>query len=113
MNISTLIVGSIIIGLAVDDTIHFMSKFNRYFEESEDAAESIRLTLSTTGTAMLVTSIVLAMSFYTNLLSHFYGMVHVGLLAGTAVLLAFAADVLVAPALMMLAFGNLKRTPSS
>ena len=36
---STLMVGSIVIGLAVGQTIHFMNRFNRYYERSGDGAQ--------------------------------------------------------------------------
>ena len=106
MNMSTLIIGSIVIGLAVDDTIHFMHKFNRYFQTTGDAPEAVRLTLATTGTALLVTSIVLATSFLVFVFGHFYGTVHFGILACFATVVAFLADVLVAPALMVVATGG-------
>ena len=103
MNMSTLIVGSIVIGLAVDDTIHFMHKFNRYYESTGDASEAVRRTFATTGTALFVTSLVLSTSFFLFIFSDFYGLVHFGILAGCATIMAFLADVLVAPALMVLA----------
>ena len=103
LNISTMLVGSIVIGLAVDDTIHFMRGFTRYYAESGDATDAVHRTLATTGSAMLVTTLVLATSFYVFLLGSFTGTVHLGVLAGTATVMAFLADVLVAPALMVLA----------
>ncbi len=101
MNISTLIIGSIVIGLAVDDTIHFMHKFNRYLEDTRDPRLAVERTLATTGKAMLITSLVLSTSFFSYTLGHFYGMVHFGILAGSAALIALLADILVAPALLI------------
>ena len=112
-HVSTLLIGTIAIGLAVDDTIHFMHKFNRYYEECGDASEAVRRTFATTGTALLVTTLVLAASFYVFLFGQYYGMVYLGLLTGTAVLVAFLADVLVAPALMVLATGGWSARSSS
>ncbi len=53
------------------------------------------------GTALLVTSIVLACSFFIFTLGNFYGAVHLGLLVGCAAIIAFLADALVAPALLV------------
>ena len=80
-----------------------MHKFNRYYEASGDSREAVRRTFATTGTALLVTSIVLAVSFYVFLFGNYNGMLHIGLLAGAATRVALLADVLVAPALMVLA----------
>ncbi len=101
MNISTLLIGSIIIGVAVDDTIHFMHQFGRYLELTGDPAAAIRETFRTTGTALLVTSIVLSGSFGCSALGGFTGVVHFGILTFFATIVAFLSDVLVAPALMM------------
>ena len=40
-----LMVGAIVIGLAVDDTIHFMHNFRRYYEQSGDALAAIHRTM--------------------------------------------------------------------
>ena len=99
---SNLLVGSIILGLAVDDTIHFMHKFWRYFEETGDPQEAVRLTLQTTGSALLFTSIVLSASFLVFMFGYMVAMFYFGLLAGLAAIFAFLADVLFAPALLTL-----------
>ena len=103
MSIGTLLIGSIVIGVAVDDTIHFMHKFIRYSEETGDPREAVRRTFATTGTALLTTSLVLATSFVIYVTAHFHSLIHFGILAGFATIVAFLADVLTAPALMVLA----------
>lgn len=102
LDMSTLLIGGIILGLAVDDTIHFMHKFRRLYEQSGDSEFAVRETLRTTGVAMLFTSVVLAAGFYVFLLAYMANMVMFGLLTGTAAITAFLADVLLAPALMVL-----------
>ena len=64
LDMFTMLIGSIAIGLAVDDTVHFMHNFRRYHNETGDVGESVRLTLNTTGRAMLVTSIVLSLGIF-------------------------------------------------
>lgn len=98
---STIMMGAMIIGLAVDDTIHFMHKFRIYFEASGDARLAIRETLSTTGAALLFTSLVLSAGFYTMGMASMVNTRSFGALMGTAALVAFLADVLIAPALMV------------
>ncbi len=106
LDASTLMVGSIIIGLAVDDTIHFMHKFNRYYEISKDARYAVQETLLTTGTALFFTSLALSAGFAVFLLSYMLNGYYFGLLASFATVVAFLADILVAPALMVLVTRN-------
>jgi len=96
----TLLIGSIALGLAVDDTIHFMHNFQRYYAQSGDSERAIRQTLSTTGHAMLFTSVVLAAGFMVYTLSIMSNLRHFGLLTALCIALAFLADVLFAPALV-------------
>ena len=103
---TTLLIGSIILGLAVDDTIHFMHKFGRYFSETGDVSAAVRLTLQTTGVALLFTSLVLSTGFFIFKFGYMINIGDFGLLAGFATLVAFLADILLAPALMTLVVGR-------
>jgi len=100
---SNLMVGAIVIGLAVDDTIHFMHNFRRYYEQTGDARQAIHSTLSTTGRALLLTTLVLSAGFYSSAAAYMENMRTFGLLAGSAILLALVSNVLLASALMVLA----------
>ena len=102
LDMFTMLIGSIAIGLAVDDTIHFMHNFHRYFHETKDAAESVRRTLLTTGRAMLATTVVLATGFFIYLFSYMENIFRFGLLTGFAILMALVADFFLAPAMMTL-----------
>jgi predicted RND superfamily exporter protein len=102
LDASTLLVGGIIIGVAVDDTIHFMHKFNRYYEEGGDARLAVRETLLTTGSALLFTSLVLSGGAFVFLFGYMLTGKYFGLLFGFATIVAFLADVILGPALMVL-----------
>ena len=52
-DLSNTIIGSVAIGLVVDDTIHFMHNFRRYFELSGDVYQAVTQTLNTVGRAMI------------------------------------------------------------
>jgi predicted RND superfamily exporter protein len=97
---STLLVGAIVLGLAVDDTIHFMHKFSSYYKVSGDVESAITETLRTTGLAMLFTSITIGLGFSSFAFAHMVNAQAIGLLVAFAAAVAFAADVLVAPALV-------------
>jgi predicted RND superfamily exporter protein len=102
LEIFTLMIGSIALGLAVDDTIHFMHNFRRYYEHEGDARVAVRETLLTTGQALLFTSVVLSSGFFIYMRASMTNLVNFGLLTGTTIILAFLADILFAPALMTL-----------
>ncbi len=106
MTLFTMLVANIAIGLAVDDTIHFMHNFRRYFEESRDAKAAIHETLHTAGRAMLVTSCVLSVGFFIFSFAQMSNVRYFGLLTGTAIVLALLADYFLAPALMFVVNRN-------
>ena len=65
----TLLAGCIAIGLAVDDSIHFIAGFRRYLAQGLEPVEAIERTMQSTGRALLFTSIVLTSGFAVLLLS--------------------------------------------
>ena len=101
LDMFTLLIGSIAIGLAVDDTIHFLHNFKRYYLKTGDAEKAIEHTFYTTGKAMVITSIVLSLGFYAYMMANMISVQNFGLLTGTVIVMALLADLLLAPALMM------------
>ena len=106
----TMLVGTIVLGLAVDDNVHFMHNFRRYYDEGKCVDEAVRLTLTGSGRAMLITTIVLSIGFYVYLFASMANLFNFGLLAGTAIIVALAADLVLAPALMKLLYKGHKET---
>jgi predicted RND superfamily exporter protein len=102
MDLFTMMVASIAIGLAVDDTIHFMHNFRRYYEQTGDPKLAVQQTLLTTGRAMLVTTIVLSSGFFIFVFATMNNLLNFGILTSFTILMALVADYLVAPALMVL-----------
>jgi predicted RND superfamily exporter protein len=107
LDLFTLLIGSIAIGLAVDDTIHFMHHFRKRYDVHSDARRAVRETLETTGRALLTTSIVLSLAFFIYAFASLTNLALFGLLTGFTIVTAFVADIGVAPALMELATRNL------
>ena len=90
----------IMLGVAMDDTIHLMNKFERYRSNGMDTVSAMDKALSYTGGALLSTTIALVCGF---LVVGFSGVVSVstfGLLCAFTVLAALVADVVVLPALL-------------
>lgn len=99
MDAFSLLIGSIALGLVVDDTIHFLHNFQRYHARTGNVDEAVMQTLITAGPAMLFTSVVLTAGFCIFALSVMSNLQHFGLLTGLCIALAFLADVLFTPAL--------------
>ncbi|HEY9034886.1 MAG TPA: MMPL family transporter [Pseudomonadales bacterium] len=106
LDVFTVLVGSVALGLCVDDTVHFMHGFKSFYGKHGDAARAIEQTLLSTGKALMITTIVLFFGFMTYVLSGLENMDNFGLLTASCIVLAFVADFLVAPALMMLRYGK-------
>ena len=102
LDVFTLLIGSIALGLAVDDTIHFFHNFRRYYGETRDVREAVRRTMLTAGRAMLFTTLVLVTGFWLFMLATLNNVFFFGLLTGTTLILALLADFLLAPAMLEL-----------
>ncbi len=103
VDMATILVGTVAIGLVVDDTIHFMHNYRRFFAQSGSAEQAVKETLDTTGRAMVITSIVLSSGFFINMFSSMASTYNFGLLTGAAVLFALFSDLFLAPALLVIA----------
>jgi len=106
LDMSTILIGSIVLGLVVDDTIHFLHHFRTSFEKTNDVETAVFETLSATGRALIITSLVLAGGFYIYSASYLESNVRFGLLSGTSVLFALAADFFMVPALLKIAYSK-------
>jgi len=102
LDMFTLLAGCIAIGLAVDDSIHFISGFRRYLAQGQDPVQAVESTMRSTGRALLFTSIVLTSGFAVLLLSEMLNLRNVGGLTTFAIAMAFLLDVTVTPALLVL-----------
>ncbi len=100
LDLFTMLIGSIAIGLAVDDTIHFMHNYRRYHHDTGDVKEAVRKTLLSTGRAMFVTTVVLSTGFFLYLGADMSNLRNFGLLTGFTIIMALLADFFLAPALM-------------
>lgn len=96
-------IGTITIGVAVDDTIHFMHNFRRYYRGGDDAPTAVRKTMRTTGSALLVTSVALCTGFYVQMMGEMISVQNFGMVTGFTIVAALFADITLAPALVTLA----------
>ena len=96
------IVTGMTLGIVVDDTVHFLSKYLRARREKGLSAEdAVRYAFNNVGLALLVTTIVLVAGFMIMAQSHFYLNSSMGLLTSVVIILALAIDLTLLPALLM------------
>ncbi|MXY65931.1 MAG: MMPL family transporter, partial [Gammaproteobacteria bacterium] len=96
------VVGTMTLGIVVDDTIHFMSKYLRARrEQGLDPVESVRYAFSTVGIALWITSVALAAGFLVISTSAFLLNANLGLLVAIVIMLALVVDFLLLPALLI------------
>lgn len=101
LNISTAMIAVIAIGIAIDDTIHYLSAFNKEIRATGDPEAAILRVGRSVGRPIVFTSIGLAAGFLIVYLSNFQPIQHFGLLASITMVVALFADLLMVPALVM------------
>lgn len=102
LNVSTVMVPAIAIGLAVDDTIHLFSRFAQQRQLLESNVEAARATIHSTGRACIFTSVSLCAGFLVLGLSNFYPNLYFGILAAITVAAALFADLTISMAMLRL-----------
>ena len=94
------IAGAIIIGVAVDDTIHFMVKYVEARRRGEDLQSSLEYVMSYAGSAIIFTTIILSIAFLVFVFSDFNPNYHFGVVTATALIIAVIVDLVALPALL-------------
>ena len=96
LDLMTITIASIAMGIAVDDTIHYM---HRYREEA-DHDNTMQRTHHSVGYALLYTTLIIVLGFSMLLFSDFVPSVQFGLLSGLAMTMALLADLTLLPVLL-------------
>lgn len=96
------VVAGLTIGIVVDDTIHYLTKYLRARREKGlSSTEAVRYAFRSVGLALWITSIVLIAGFLVLSQSHFYMNESMGIMTAVTLGLALAADFLFLPTLLM------------
>jgi predicted RND superfamily exporter protein len=101
LDAATVMVASVALGIAVDNTVHLLTGYDRERRKGADPVSSVRSTLDRVGSALVITSVTAGLGFFALCLSAFVPIRDFGLLAGMAIVVALAADLLVVPALLV------------
>lgn len=101
LNIGSALVASVCLGIAVDDTIHFLANFYRYRSQGYSLDETIAKIFTYTGSALMVTTIILSSGFGLYIAGDFIPNVNFGMLCAVILILALLVDLVFLPALMI------------
>ncbi len=103
IGMGTSIVVGMSLGIVVDDTVHFLSKYIRAKREhGMNSQDAVRYAFHNVGTALWVTSLILAAGFSVLTFSGFLMNSQMGLLTAITIAFALAADFLLLPPLLMI-----------
>ncbi|MCP4602658.1 MAG: MMPL family transporter [Proteobacteria bacterium] len=100
LDVTTLMLGSLAIGIAVDDTIHFLHHFKAHYDEHGQVEQAIEHSFNHTGRAMVATSVILVMSYVCLFACELWSMQRFGMLVASTLALALLVDLCVLPALL-------------
>jgi len=106
LKVSTSIIFTIAFGIAVDDTIHFLSKFRIQLAKGKSLLYALKRSYISTGKAIIITSIILCGGFLTLISSDFLGTFYVGLLISFTLLFAVLSDLFLLPVLILLFYAK-------
>lgn len=101
LSVATSLIASVAIGLAVDDTIHYLVRYNREFKKDLDKDRAMRDTLMAVGRPIIFTSLTIGFGFSVLLFSHFQPTAIFGLLMVITMISALVGDLILLPTFMM------------
>ena len=100
--IMTITIAAITIGIAVDNSIHYIYRFKEEFKKNNDYDKTLKLCHSTVGVAILNTSITIVFGFSILVFSKFIPTIYFGVFTGIAMLLAMVSVLTLLPSLILL-----------
>ena len=108
LDMMTITIAAITIGIAVDNSIHYIYRFREEFEIYKDYNKTIKVCHSTVGSAILNTSITIVFGFSILVLSKFIPTIYFGIFTGLAMMLAMISVLTLLPSLLLKIkpFGN-------
>ncbi|MEH6589061.1 MAG: MMPL family transporter [Halioglobus sp.] len=102
LNTATVMVASISLGIAVDNTVHFLTRFHKQRQHGESAIIAAQSTIAQVGPSITITTVTACLGFFALVHSAFAPISHLGLLSGSAILAALISNLLFLPAIISL-----------
>jgi hypothetical protein len=101
LSAATAMIGSVFLGLVVDDTIHFLHAFTSARRTSIDTVAAVSTAFARSGRAIVVTSIVLAVGFGAGAFGDLSSTIEFAVVASCVVVVALIGDLVTLPALLI------------
>ena len=101
LSMVTSLIASIVIGLAVDDTIHYLVRYNREFRKDLDEKRALRATIMHMGRPIIATTLSISIGFSILTLSGFKPTAIFGIMMMITMFSALIADLILLPSLML------------
>ena len=102
IRIGTAMILAIALGIAIDDTIHFMIHLKEQDSKNNDKNKTVKLTIAQTGKAILYTSVILVIGFISMLSNDLIAIQDMGIVASFTIIMALVADIYFVPAIYLL-----------
>ena len=102
LDTDTLLIAPLIIGIAVDDTIHFMTHYRVELIRTGSISESLVSTIRDVGQAVMFTTMVLGLGFALLSFSDYLGMAKMGFFGSAAIFVALLCDLFLIPAMIII-----------
>jgi predicted RND superfamily exporter protein len=102
LDIMTITIAAITIGIAVDDTIHYIHRFREEYPKDHDAWAAVKRCHASIGRALYYTTVTITLGFSILTLSSFIPTIYFGLLTGLAMVVALLADIMLLPLLLVM-----------
>jgi len=102
LDMMTITIAAITIGIAVDNSIHYIYRFKEEFSSTKNYESTLKLCHSTVGTAILNTSITIVFGFSILVFSNFIPTIYFGVFTGIAMLLAMISVLTLLPKLILI-----------
>jgi len=106
LNMGTALIASVCIGIGVDYSIHFINRYRIEAARTSDLASTIRVTMETSGRAILLNAVAVAGGFSVLLFSSFMPVVYLGLLIPLIMATNALAALFIIPAFLNVLFGS-------
>ena len=101
LDMMTITIAAISVGIAVDDTIHYIHRFEREYQSDGDYIAAMHRCHGSIGYAMYYTSVVIIVGFSILVLSNFIPSIYFGLLTALAMVIALVASLTLLPCLIV------------
>lgn len=102
LDTDTLLIAPLIIGIAVDDTIHFMTHYRVELIKTGSISQALDSTIRDVGQAVMFTTMVLGLGFALLSFSDYLGMAKMGFFGSAAIFVALLCDLFLIPAMIMI-----------